>query len=205
LTLVGLAVGCVFFLNVLGGLIAGVWLAVYSEWRLIILGFMFSFIMPFVWIIASLPAIGLATLLFSSNDAPTRFKMATGGFVTAAWSAALVAVWTLFVFHFFMVRAEPGTAIALLIWGYSTTMAPLSYMASKEPNDSVGTSLALLLAVIAYAFLALLYFAGASTPTMIAAVALLAMVEAVLATSLGVLAIPPRTSGGVDEVYADGG
>ncbi len=176
---------CLAVLNVFGGIVSGIWLVVKGEWRLVLLGFMFSFAMRWVWTLASLPAMGLAAILFGTSHSRTRWVVLSGGFVVAAWNALLIGVWTLLVFAFFIGHAERETVIPLLLWGYSTTMAPLSYMASYEPPDSPGTSFGLLLAVFSYALLMTLGFAGVQWRTMIISLGILCIIEAGVLALLG--------------------
>ena len=184
--------------NMFGGLVAGIWLAIKGEWRLILVGAIVSFVMPFVFSIASIPAMGLALLLAGFTTAIAKLRRtaivvnAIGMLVFAAWDAALICVWVLLVFVGFMTDAGNGLVAPLLIWTYSTTMAPLFYMARSEPTESTGTTLGLMLAFGGYLTLVVLYFVGAETRTMIGSLAVLAILKAVLAAASGAVKTPRR-------------
>lgn len=124
---------CVLLVNVFGGLVSGIWLFAIGEWRAVVMGLILSFIMPTAWTIASLPMFGFAAILFGKDGNPSRPAMAAGGFVMSIWNAALIGMWCAGVFFLFSGKIEDGTSIPFLLWAYSTIMAPLAYMASKEP------------------------------------------------------------------------
>ena len=71
-------------------------------------------------------------------------------------------------------------------------MAPLAFMASKEPPDSTGTSLGLMLAVVAYALLLILHFLGAERLIMVLSLGVLAVLEAGFAIALATANTPRR-------------
>lgn len=176
----------------LGGIVACIWLLARGDWRLVVLGFLLGIVMPWAMTIASLPSMGLAALLFGANDSPNRSTVAVFGFVFALWDGIQIAAWTAYVFFLFTGRIVPGATVPLLLWTYSTIMAPLAYMASKEPEDSPGTVLGILLALAIYVVLLVTYLVGASRGTAFFVVAIVAIIEAGLATSLGVAMTPRR-------------
>lgn len=175
---------CLALLNTFSGIVSGIWLAFSGEWGAIGLGFVFAFAMPLAWTIASLPSMGIAFFLFGGSATPNRALLA-GGFVLALWNGVLISGWTLLIFVFFAGRVAEGTTIPLLLWGYSTTMAPLAYMASTEPPDSTGSSFALLHAMAVYALLIALYLGDASFSIVLVAVGLFAIIWAGFTMALG--------------------
>jgi hypothetical protein len=182
---------CLLIVNTFGGLVAGIWLLAMGEWRLVVLGFLLSFIMPTAWSIASIPMLGFAALLFTRSEQPNRPAVAAGGFVLSIWNAALISMWCASVFFLFTGKIEEGTTLPLLLWAYSTTMAPLAYMASKEPPDSHGTALGMFLALVLYVVLLVTYLFDVARPVTMGIVISVALSEALVATSLGVAMTPP--------------
>ena len=157
-------------LNFFSGIIAGIWLAIIGDWGSIGLGFLFGFVMPYAFAIASLPSMGLALLLGLVAEKGSKIFTALLGFLSSAYNNILIAIWAFYVFGFFIGQIESSSYIPYLLWGYSTVMAPLAYMASKEPPDSYGTSLGLLFAQVCFLVLVILWFLGAYLQTVIIAV-----------------------------------
>lgn len=182
----------VLFLNVFGGLVSGIWLAIMGEWRIIVGGICAGMVMPTAFAIASLPALGLGLLLSLTGNPPPRWAMATIGFLCALWSALIVAAWTLLIFITFMRLAQPGLTIPMLVWSYATIMSPLAYMAKSDPERSA-TDIALIVTVITFVVLTILFLAGAQRETMYVSVGVLALIQATLCAFLGVANTPPRT------------
>ena len=191
--IIAVVVGCLVVLNMFGGVVSGIWLAVKGEWHLLLTGFALSFAMPLVWTIVTWPAIGLGTVLFRDHKNPSRTTIATGGFIIAAWHAAILGAWTLGVFLYFTNHTTEGMLIPLILWGYSTTMAPLSYMAHKAPPDSNATTLGLLFTVLAYGLLVILYLVGVGMRTMIICVASLFAAQSIIGAFLAVATAPRRS------------
>lgn len=194
--ILGTLVLCLVIVNMLGGVVSGIWLLILGEWRLVLLGFALSFAMPTAWFIAALPAFGIGALMLAS-DTPSRWTVGIIGFIASLWQAALIGIWTFAVFVLFMRHAEGAATVALLLWGYSTTMAPLAYMARND--DGAGTALGLMLAVVGYGLLAVMYLFDASMASMITGLGLLVLGESVLCTALGVAVTPPKQRHSLNE------
>jgi hypothetical protein len=173
---------CIVVLNVFGGVLSGIWLAVKGEWGFIIGGIIAAALMPSGFSIASLPVLGLCLVLAFAGDPPPRWAVATIGFVAALWIAALVLGWTLLVFIAYMQHADAGLTVPLLLWGYSVTMSPLVYIARHEHKYVEGTYIHVLSAMLSYLVLTALFLAGAKRQTMYIAVGALAVISAFTCT-----------------------
>jgi len=176
---VGVLVIPLLILNIFSGAVGGVWLAIVGEWRLMLYGVVLMVVMPWMWIVASLPAMGLVAAFGGLGEKYDRPLLAVfAGAVFAVWSMALVVAWVAFVFLQFTDTAGQSPVIPLLLWGYATVNAPLASMASKEPADSTGTWMALLLADLTYILLSILLLAGATSAIMIGSAASIGAVSA---------------------------
>ena len=78
------------------------------------------------------------------------------GGLSAAYSTALIVLWTFFVFYRFTMDIN-GIWIPWLVWGYSVTLGPLAWMAKGEPADAFGTNLGLFLSAVSYAVLVVMW------------------------------------------------
>jgi hypothetical protein len=179
-------------LNCLSGIVGGIWLAIKGQWGLIAWGFVLGFVMPWAWTLASLPSMGLAFLVGLLADKGSRVFTTVFGFLSSIYSNILVAFWVFYVFGFFMGRGSPDTYIPYLLWGYSAMMAPLSYMASKEPPDNIGTSLGLFCAQLSFFTLTLFWFVGTNPKTIIVTFSCIILTFSLFAVFLAVASMPRR-------------
>jgi hypothetical protein len=113
-------------------------------------------------------------------------------FLGSIYSNILIALWVFYVFGFFMGRASSDTYIPYLLWGYSSMMAPLGYMASKEPPDSTATSLGLFCAQISFLFLTLFWFFGAHPKTIIVTFSCIVLALSLFSVFLAVASMQPQ-------------
>lgn len=185
--LVGLLVTVALIaVNLLGGLVAGIWLAVLGEWRTIFLGFAFSFAMPWAWMIASLPTMALAGIMIGKTDrdpdaTPSLMLVVPG----ALYTNSLICAWVLLCFWFFMNRIDDNPSVPFLLWSYSTAMSPLAYMASKERDDNWAEGLGIIGAIATFLLLLILHLFDASMASRIWGTALVAVVLGFTAVTLG--------------------
>jgi hypothetical protein len=133
-------------LNSLGIFAALVWLALLGRWSALGLGVVISFLGFIVLSLAILPGLVLA--------APAAFFVARGrhhaafffGALSLLYTFGVIAVWT-FVVFWMVANRTTGAAdvIPMMIWAYAVAIGPLSFMASREP-DNPGTGLTMLAA-----------------------------------------------------------
>jgi len=160
MALINTVVSFIVILNFISGIAGGIWLAILGKWLLILAGIVIGFIMPYAYWIAALPAMGLAVLTAFFADRKNKLLAASSGFLASLYSNGLMIIWVIWVFGIFMKDAEGWAIIPHLFWGYATMMAPLSFMASKEPPESTGTTMAVFFAQICYFIYVLFYFLG---------------------------------------------
>lgn len=150
----------VMILNLFYGIVGGIWLAILGHWGSIGIGLGLGIAMPWIYAIASLPTMGLSFVFTYFAKKGSKTFTGISGFLTSIYHNALLAMWVIWVFSFFMGMADSKSFIPYLLWGYSTMMAPLSYMASKEPPDSMGTILGVFFAQLCYLIWVLFSFFG---------------------------------------------
>lgn len=147
-------------INLLGGVIAGIWLALLGEWRTIFVGFALSFGMPFVWAIAALPTLLVLAVTPTEepiDGAPTASPTLWALIPLNLYMNALVCAWTLFVFWCFEQRINSNSPFPFVLWAYSTTMSPLAYMASKSGESNPAEGIAMLGASVVFVSVLVLY------------------------------------------------
>jgi hypothetical protein len=171
-------------LNIFSGIVGGIWLAIIGQWKLIVAGLVLSFVMPWIYSIVSLPAMGLGMLASSAGERGYKISAFILISLASIYNYALLAGWTLLVLLFFIRNIESGSFVPYLLGGYATAMSPLGYMASKEPPDSTGTSLGFLLAEICFIVLAVLWILSVPFKSTIIIISSLVIVFALVVSTL---------------------
>jgi hypothetical protein len=159
-TFISTIVVVLIVINVLVGIIGGIWLAVRGEWGLIAWGIALAFIMPWAWMLVNLPSMGLFFLVNRFMDKGNRVLVAIFCFLSSTYTYMLIVLWVFCAFGFFMRHASSEMYVPYLLWGYSSMMAPLAYMAKKEGQESAGTSAGLFCAQLSFVIVTLFWFFG---------------------------------------------
>lgn len=169
--------------NTVSWIVSIVWLIIDGQWALLIYGAIISFMMPFVYSLCVIPQmviVGPAVYYLEKKNITLGMVFA---FLGAIYSDVILAFWALFVFSIVYSKAADVNILPLLLWGYATVLSPLSYMASKEPPENVGSFFGILTGLISYVALLIMwgmgntdYVAGLSV-----VVVLMALAQSVLA------------------------
>lgn len=124
-------------LNLLGGIVSGVWLAIIGEWGAIGYGLLLSFFAIYLLSIVLMLGMifGLPGIYFQDRG----YNILSYFFILLSmlYTACLMTVWCSFIFHVFMKEATTGTFFPLLIWSYGVATGPWTFLASKD-NQSGG-------------------------------------------------------------------
>ena len=126
-------------LNMIGGIVAGVWLAILGEWGTIGYGVGALFLsVPFLAILL-MPSLALSvpsSYFLEKGNKPLAYFFA---FFSNLYVDALIVIWCMAVLINFTSRADHSSFIPILIWSYGVATGPWTYMASKEGPDSIGS------------------------------------------------------------------
>lgn len=150
-------------INLSSGIIGGIWLTFSGGIGLVIMGAIYGIVMPWLYTLAFLPTILLMTPLSKALESKQITTVGVLAFILNVYQTSILTFWVLYVFGTFISYWKEYPVLALLLCGYSTMMAPLGYMASKEGPDSIGTTFSLLVAQILYiiiTFMWLFNFSG---------------------------------------------
>jgi hypothetical protein len=140
----------IMLLNITSGIVGGIWLAVLGHWGLIIYGIVLGIVMPWMYSLTILPSMGIMFLMTFFQKRKNIFLVSVTGYLGSLYSNLTIAVWVYFVYTTFLNLADQTNVIPVLLFGYSTMLSPLSYMARKEGPDSFGSTLGVLLAIVCY-------------------------------------------------------
>jgi len=178
-------------LNLLGWVIALIWLMILGEWGHIGSGILVAALMPFAFAIAMLPGMAFTAgfaYFAEKNFTPLALVLA---FLSSVYTHVLVMVWLFFVFFHYARSATDASYIPLLLWGYCVAMGPLVYMA-KYDGDNPFTSLLLFLAQVAYVGLVVCFIVGAQVTSALIFLGVLVLLSTTFAMAVGISTIPRR-------------
>lgn len=183
-----LAVGLpLLLLNMLGGIVAGVWLIFIGDWSLFWLGLALGFLGVFLCSIAVLPNVALA----APGIALMQRGNVTAGMLFAAAATLYITVvmvaWSVLTHYVIVDRADQPSSMLTAVWAYGVAVGPWTFLAQKEaqgnPDTPAGmTSFFLQLASL---LVGVMYLAGFSDHWTLAYAALAVMaVPAILSMLL---------------------
>jgi MFS family permease len=134
------------------GIVGGIWLALLGFWGLIIIGMVLSLVMPYAYLILSLPKIRTIPRLIRHLENEKKRSVVLLGFINVLFDYTLIALWVLIILGLFIDtnRISSYGLIPFLLFGYAVLMAPLVYMASKEHPSSIGSVGGLLFALFGF-------------------------------------------------------
>lgn len=119
-------------INMLGGIVSGIWLAILGEWGSLGYGFLFLFVGAFAISLAMLPGLLLVGPAAYFHGKGIKAGFYFFGFLSSLYTIAVITLWCCVVLLFFAKRADPSSIIPILIWSYGAATGPLSYMAQKD-------------------------------------------------------------------------
>lgn len=139
----------IMFLNLLGGIVSGIWLGVLGMWSVILAGIVGFIFGPSVLAFALIP--GLA-LLLPAGVFHNRGSL-SGAFVFAFGSSAyiysILAAWCMSVMWFFLGQATEGSVFPVLLWSYGVAICPICFMATRGETDH-GSAMMVFFSELAY-------------------------------------------------------
>jgi hypothetical protein len=145
-------------LNLLGGIVAGIWLALLGEWGTIGYGIAAFFMSSFALSIILMPSMLLAAPAAYYAERGNTFGLLCFGSLSSLYTIGVITAWCCGVLFFFVKEATQASLIPTLIWSYGVATGPWAYMASKEQQGGSGfaSTIATFLAELAYAVIILL-------------------------------------------------
>lgn len=133
----------IMFLNMFGGIVAGIWLMFLGKWPTLGLAILAGFISTFTISIAMYPSMLLAIPGFAMIKRGTGILGHFLLFCASLYTFGVLWFWSVFIFGLFI--SQIGTKgvgmFPILLLAYSVATAPVGYMASKE-KDSPATTIA---------------------------------------------------------------
>jgi hypothetical protein len=130
----------IVILNLLGGLISAIWLAVLGNWRTIGIGIGLMILSGSILRIVLMPAILLIapTPYFARKRSMLLVRAFT--FLGSLYITTVFALWCAGVLLFFVNMTTDKSIIPVLIWSYVVAIGPLVILTNKEVQAGGGES-----------------------------------------------------------------
>jgi len=154
-------------LNLLGGIVSGIWLAVLGEWGEIFRGILFFFISGFAISFALMPSLLFAAPAAMAIERGKRVLGVFFGSLSVFYTVGLMTVWCLWVLWLFTSSATENSLIPLLVWSYGVALGPWMWLASKDQQGG-GNEFSMMttfFAQVAYILAMVMFFLGATLGT----------------------------------------
>jgi hypothetical protein len=143
--------------NMFGGIIAGIWLALQGDWWALGYGLVFLFVSH--WLV-SLLLIPFFLLSVPSMRLIAKGQLLLGRIVFALGSLymqALMFLWCVFVTGFFLKHPRNVSLFPMMLWTYGVATGPWTFLAAKDQQGGGGNEFSM----IATLFLQAGYLVGA--------------------------------------------
>jgi len=125
-------------LNIAGGVVSGIWLAILGKWAPIGYGIAAMFFSSFLIALILSPGILLALPAAKFHEKGNKAGVYLFGFLSSLYTMAILTAWCMAVLFFFSRYADSRASIPLLIWAYGVATGPIAYMAQKEGQGGGG-------------------------------------------------------------------
>jgi len=152
-TLISVLLVPIFVLNILGDIVAGIWLAILRDWEALWIGILAIFASHFP--LSLLLMVGMLFALPAQYFIKKKNKsgILVCSFFSLSYTLALITIWSLMVLWFFISSATSQNIIPRLLWSYGTAMSPWMFFAQKDQQGEDGNEysmISLLFAEVAY-------------------------------------------------------
>jgi hypothetical protein len=154
-----------FFLNMFGGMVSGIWLMILGRWGEFGLGifilFAGSFLLGLVIMPSFLLQAGGGALLQKGKSITGFLLMLLGGL----WIYFVVYIWCGATFVT-MIDGANGHPWPLALWGYANAVGPWAYMASKD-REATGSTIVVFVAQLGCVSMMIGYLFLHATPNVV--------------------------------------
>jgi hypothetical protein len=126
-------------LNMLSGIVGGVWLGIRGEWGLIVGGLVYMFGSALALSVVLLPSMIFAAPAMALLERGRVIAAAIVSFPGTVWTHAVLGASCVAVFYFATLNPDSGSIWPYLLYGHAVAMAPWAYLAHKDEqagNDS---------------------------------------------------------------------
>lgn len=161
-TTLNFVLGIIMVLNIGSWLVGAIWLALLGKWGILLTGLGLSIVMPWAYSIVLIPTMLLMGWMTIAIEKKQKLLVKLLIFISTVYQYAILMFWVLYVFNWSLGYYPEVSMIPLILYGYSTMTAPLSYMGQKEGPDASGSYLAIFIAEVAFLVVLVLTIFGVS-------------------------------------------
>jgi hypothetical protein len=157
-------------LNFGGGIVGAIWLAVLGQWSLIGIGLAATIFSTMLLGIVLMPGLIFAAPAAVAFDKGHYVVGILLGAISALWTYIVIVVWCVLAFGFIVDQHHGGAILPYLLWAYSVSTGPWTYMAQHEARadpNSFSPLTAFFACIGAAAMMAIYLFM--SRPTLVSA------------------------------------
>lgn len=122
----------IMFLNLLGGIVSGIWLAILGEWGEVFRGIVFLVISGYVVSIALIPSLLFAAPSVMAIEKGKKLLGMFFGSLSVLYIIGLMTIWCVWIMWLFVSSANESSLIPLLIWSYGVALAPWMWLSQKD-------------------------------------------------------------------------
>ena len=132
-----------WIINSFGGIVSFIWLAILGNyWFLLGLGIAAMFLSSYAFAIAMLPSTGVQLLAMKMFEKKQKLIGLILMYISTILLIAVFAFWVFFIYLTGSINIQAESHIfPVLLWCFAVSVAPIQYMASKEPRDAIGTNI----------------------------------------------------------------
>lgn len=131
----------IMFLNILGGIVAGIWLIILGKWLLALGALLLVYIATQILSLMLAPTLLLGMPITKALESNKYFKVYLLGALASLWTYIVVTFWCVGSFIYIVNIQTTNSIWPYLLLGYCVATGPWVYMASKEHSTEVdGTS-----------------------------------------------------------------
>ena len=133
-------------LNILGGIVAGIWLIILGEWVIVVEGLLIAYASNFILSFAMLPMWLFAKpAIYFSNKGKT-IGMVCFTALSNLYILAVITFWCCGIMFYFIGSATESNLIPRLLWTYGLAIGPWTYFARQDGQGGRPESFASMIA-----------------------------------------------------------
>jgi hypothetical protein len=177
----------IMILNLLGGIISGIWLAILGEWGEIGSGIILSFLSAFLIPVALIPGMIFAVPSAIAISKGRRIIGSFLGFLSILYTVVLITIWCIWIMWIFVKSENSSALIPLLIWSYGVAITPWMWLTRKDQEGGSGNSYSVfttLFAQVAYIVGIVMFLTGATLGSIALIFSIIMIVNALLQTAI---------------------
>ncbi|HUS71420.1 MAG TPA: hypothetical protein VMY06_00025 [Sedimentisphaerales bacterium] len=180
-TLISLTVP-IMILNIFGGIVSGIWLAILGEWVEIIRGIGFIVVSGFLISFVLMPGLLFAGPAVIAMERGKKILGVFLGFLGVLYTYALMTIWCIWIMWLFVSSATESSIIPLLLWSYGVALAPWMWLAQKDQQGGGNefSMLATFLAQISYIVAMIMFFLNVTLGTIAITFGVIMLIAAIL-------------------------